>query len=120
MSTINSTSLSYWKQGCEDAKQGKPYNESMRWANGYDNGFYWGQHGKSRPDPFLQAGVDEDDTDISNPYMEAIEFIEGLMEDLPTNGLDDAVVDEYRVNLLEVRDTLHRFRQAEMGQVGQS
>lgn len=118
--------VSYWQQGCNDAKSGRPYNESMRLANGYDNGYYYGQHGKGKFSWTSVMTMDDADElhwftpESPRPYMEVIENIEHVMDELHSFAnsypklLDKAKLDEYITNLLEVRDALHNFRKAEL------
>ena len=115
--------VSYWQIGCNDARAGKPADPrlSSRW-NGYDNGYYWGQHGKPMPvsemvfpplEPFPEPL-------LKNPYMEGIEAIEGILERLQTftkeypRTLDTEPVQDYITNLLAARDHLHECRRQEM------
>ena len=120
--------VSYWQQGCNDAKAGGNFNETMRFANGYEQGYWWGQHGKSKPEPEPFRDFEADAAwleelgheQFPNPYMEGIFAIEGILarlqiftKDQP-EVLDKAKVEEYSSHMLEVRDTLHRFRQAEL------
>ena len=57
---------------------------------------------------------------ITNPYMEVIEAIEGVLLKLQigdesyTNHLDKEAMNDYIQDLTDVRDTLHRIRRAEI------
>jgi hypothetical protein len=54
----------------------------------------------------------------ANPYMRLIELVECEMNDVKVASdqkvLDKSSADDYIQNMLEVRDTLSRFRQAEL------
>lgn len=118
---------SFWQMGCDDAKAGKPVDRRYRYDNGYLNGHYYGQHGKGHPDPaisHLYTRWDEDgqilfqpDPPLKNPYMEAIENIEGIIQRLQTfanefpASLDSWAKDDYTSNLLKIRDDLHALQQ---------
>lgn len=107
---------SYWQQGCDDAKAGRPANRYLRYAPGYKQGFYWGQHGTGLWEAPIRAQIEWDKPVMTNPYMAVIEAIEKVLTKVndPTNGLAKEKRDAYTTDMLEVRDTLHRYRQAEM------
>ena len=112
--------ISYWQIGCNDAKAGRPADPQLkgRW-NGYDRGYYWGQHGMPMPS-VPETWELPPAPPLKNPYMEGIEAIEGILERLQTftndfpNSLDIVKKDDYITNLLAARDHLHECRQQEM------
>lgn len=69
----------------------------------------------------IQGGLKQ-----SNPYMEVIEAIEGVLlklqfgDDCYTNILDKEARNDYIQDLTDVRDTLHRIRQAEIRVYGRN
>lgn len=120
MSTLYPNQISYWQIGCNDAKAGRPSNPALRKENGYEQGFYFGQHGKGMPvdEYWLDGpynGVEpQPDPPLKNPYMEAIEAIEGILTRMNTFHKEFPASlkrrDEYLIGLLRARDELHALR----------
>lgn len=114
--------MSYWQVGCDHGRAGRPMVPSMRYYGGYSRGYDWGQRQaqRERIAAYERAQKALPDPPLRNPYMEALEAVEGVMARLQTftkefpQVLDTTTAADYSSNLLEVRDTLHRFRQAEM------
>jgi hypothetical protein len=130
---IPPSQISYWQMGCDDAKAGKPQRKlgaGLFAQRGYENGFYWGQHGKSKPVPvstgdwFSSFATPESPLEIEpplkNPYMETVESIEQILTRMNTfakefpQALPREKRDTYLVNLLRVRDELSALRLDEM------
>lgn len=118
--------LSYWQQGCNDARSGKPFDYTKRIENGYSHGYFWGQFGRSpfedeltnlewsdRKEQSKNNSNQMPDPPLKNPYMEAIEAIEGILQRLRTfnkefpHVLSKQQVDDYAVDLLCVRHEFH-------------
>lgn len=118
---------SYWQKGCDDARAGKTrqfHAYEGQW-NGYNHGYDWGkaQVARERAQAARKlANPPKPDPPLKNPYMEAIEAVEDILQRLQTftrefpNSIDKVQRALYIEDMLEVRDTLHRFRQAEMAQ----
>lgn len=107
-------SVSYWQQGCNDARAGAYMDPDLFTDEGYVNGFLYGQ-GIPRKWWWKEDG--EFQAPAASPYMDLIGKVEEALEAVndPTNGIDRTRRDAYSLNLLEVRDALHRFRQEEVG-----
>jgi hypothetical protein len=121
--------ISYWQVGHNDFTSGRGYNQGMSHANGYDNGYRCAM-GRPRslasdasyfmaPEPVHQ-NPEMPDPPLMNPYMEAMENIEGVLKRLQTFtkefpfSVDREKVADYTANLLRIRDDLSALRQQEM------
>lgn len=115
--------ISYWQIGCNDAKAGRSFNMAMQFARGYEQGYYFGQHGRGMPAApqaalFQSNHALQPDPPLKNPYMESIEAIEGIMTRMNTFHSEFPSFlkqrDAYLTDLLRIRDELHAMRLDEM------
>jgi hypothetical protein len=125
---LSNYQISWWQIGCNEAKAGKPFDLSKRLENGYAHGYFWGQHGRAPLNSELEALFQIEkkfpgrhpDPPLPNPYMEAMEAVEGILQRLQTftkefpEALDEQVVQDYRFELLAVRDKLSTLRKDEI------
>lgn len=123
-------SVASWSHGCLDGrngcKMGKFYGNSLD-QNAYLNGYRFGVKQTQEEEIAIAKEIAAKakampDPPLKNPYMEGIEAIEGILARLQTftkefpQIIDKGQKDAYTLNLLEVRDELHRFRLDEMAE----